>query len=328
MPHAQEMLEIENLTVRLTATEVPLIGPVSMQVRRGEILGIVGESGSGKTTLGLAIAGLLATSLSTEGAIRLEDLDLASLSGRELRKIRGHRVTMIFQDPMNALNPVFTIGQQIEAVLRTHSMAGSSKREVRARAVELLARVGISDTDRRHASYPHELSGGMCQRVGIALALATGADLIVADEPTSALDVTVQAQIVGLLTELVRDSNLTVIFVSHDLGLVSQLCDRVAVFYAGELIEIGSAKTVTMTPLHPYTVRLVAASPHLEEVGTIARGIPGAPPMPGQWSKGCRFQDRCALRTKQCETPQSLRHIASADHAVRCHLADGREALQ
>lgn len=313
------MLTLNELTVRTRSSGATLVGPVTFDVCRGEVLGVVGESGSGKTTIGLAIARLLAPSLGIEGEILFEDKNLAAMAEKQFRTIRGRRIAMIFQDPSSALNPLFTIGQQLEAVLASREGTSASRASLRERSLEILKRVGIPDPDQRSKSYPHELSGGMCQRVVIALALATGADLIIADEATSALDVTIQSQIMDLLAKLVREENLTVVFISHDLGVVSQICDRVAVFYAGQLVELGSVSEITEKPCHPYTTRLVGAVPDLDAIGQIKRGIPGRPPVPGEMSAGCRFRDRCDLASERCLLDQSLRHI-DGGRQVRCHL--------
>ena len=314
------MLRLEGVTISARESRYDLVGPITMSVAKGEIFGVVGESGSGKTLTALSIPRLLPAELKTSGSITLDGNDLLTLSEAQMRSVRGRAVTVIFQEPASALNPVFTVGQQIEAVIRANTRLRGQA--VRKRMLELLARVGIPDPARRSAAYPHQFSGGMCQRVMIAMALASGARLLVADEPTTALDVTVQAQIVDLLMELAREEGLTIIFVSHDLGLVAETCDRIAVFYAGQIVEVGEANDIIHRPRHPYTRALVGATPDMTQVGRLLPGIPGYPPMVGKWPTGCRFRNRCALAREGCELPQELRHLLN-ERRVRCILADG-----
>lgn len=313
------MLRLEGVTISARESRYDLVGPISMSVSKGEIFGVVGESGSGKTLTALSIPRLLPAELKTSGSITLDGSDLLTLSEAQMRNVRGRAVTVIFQEPASALNPVFTVGQQIEAVIRANTVLRG--RAVRERMLELLARVGIPDPARRSAAYPHQFSGGMCQRVMIAMALASGARLLIADEPTTALDVTIQAQIVDLLLGLAREEGLTIIFVSHDLGLIAETCDRIAVFYAGEIVELGQTADIIHKPRHPYTQALVGATPDMNEVGRLLPGIPGHPPVAGRWPDGCRFRNRCALATAACELPQDLRQLPN-DRKVRCVLAD------
>ena len=316
------MLKLEGVSITARESGYDLVGPVSMSVGKGEIFGVVGESGSGKTLTALAIPRLLPRQLSTRGSISLEGRELTSLSDAQMRDVRGRAVTVIFQEPASALNPVFTVGQQIEAVIRANTdLRGAA---VRARMVELLSRVGIPDPAQRSRAYPHQFSGGMCQRVMIAMALASGAQLLIADEPTTALDVTIQAQIVDLLLKLAREEGLTIIFVSHDLGLIAETCDRIAVFYAGEIVEIGEAEDIILRPRHPYTQALVGATPDMAEVGRLLRGIPGYPPVAGKWPTGCRFRPRCEFAREGCEMRQELRDLP-ADRKVRCVLVDAEK---
>lgn len=313
------MLRIDGVTITARGSGYKLVGPVSLSVGQGEIFGIVGESGSGKTLTALSIPRLLPSGLKIDGSITLGGRELLSLSEAEIRSVRGREVSVVFQEPISALNPVFTVGQQIEAVIKANTdLRGNTVRE---RMYELLARVGIPDPVGRSRAYPHQFSGGMCQRVMIAMALASGARLLIADEPTTALDVTIQAQIVDLLLKLAREEGLTVVFVSHDLGLVAETCDRVAVFYAGQVVETGDVADIIHSPKHPYTQALVAATPDMSEVGKVLRGIAGHPPVAGQWPTGCRFRQRCALAETQCEAHQELR-VLTHRREVRCILAD------
>jgi oligopeptide/dipeptide ABC transporter ATP-binding protein len=314
------LLDVTDLTVVFNrrSDSVSLVDRVSFSVGRGEIFGLVGESGSGKSITALATIRLLAEGISAMGRILFEGRDLAVLSEAEMRRVRGGKISMIFQEPSAALNPVFTIGSQIVAAIRAHGSV--SKADAHRRAVELLRKVGIPDPDSRMAFYPHQLSGGMCQRVMIAMALAAGARLVIADEPTTALDVTIQAEIVRLLRQLVDDTGVGLLFISHDLGLVSELCDRVAVVYAGQIVETGRNAALLQRPLHPYMQGLLRCAAHLEDVGHVRGGIPGVPPSPGAWPQGCRFQARCQFATDGCERPQELREV-EAGHLVRCWRA-------
>jgi oligopeptide/dipeptide ABC transporter ATP-binding protein len=319
------MLKLEGVSISTKHANHQLVGPVSFEVRAGEIFGIVGESGSGKTLTGLAIPRLLPRQLAVSGRIALDGQELTQLNEHGMRKIRGRKVAVIFQEPASALNPVFTVGEQIEAVI--HANTALRGEAARQRMHELLSRVGIPDPEQRSRAYPHQFSGGMCQRVMIAMALASGASLLIADEPTTALDVTIQAQIVDLLLKLAAEENLTVIFVSHDLGLIAETCDRIAVFYAGQVVEIGAAEDIIHAPMHPYTSALVGATPDMAEVGKLLQGIPGQPPLAGNWPQGCRFSNRCPHAQAACAQPQELRERENG-RGVRCILADGTGKLQ
>jgi oligopeptide/dipeptide ABC transporter ATP-binding protein len=317
---ADALLDVTDLTVvhRRQSDSVSLVDGVSFSVGRAEIFGLVGESGSGKSITALATIRLLAEGIHAHGRIVFEGRDLATLSESEMRRVRGGQIGMIFQEPTAALNPVFTIGSQIVAAIRAHIRV--SKADAHRRAVELLRKVGIPDPDNRMAFYPHQLSGGMCQRVMIAMALAAGARLVIADEPTTALDVTIQAEIVRLLRQLVDETGVGLLFISHDLGLVAELCDRVAVVYAGQIVETGLNAALLQRPLHPYMQGLLRCAAHLDDVGHVRGGIPGVPPSPGAWPQGCRFQARCQFATAGCERPQDLREVEGG-HLVRCWRA-------
>lgn len=310
-------LAISNLRVTLDrqGQPVPVIDDLSLEIQEGEIVGMVGESGSGKTMTALAVLQLLPRRAHVSGSIRLVGQELLDLSEADMRQVRGARVGMVFQEPVAALNPVFTVGSQLLAAIRAHQ--DLSRSDARARAIELLGNVGLPEPDLRLGQYPHQLSGGMCQRVMIAMALAAGARLLIADEPTTSLDVTIQDEIVRLIRRLAVESRLSVLFISHDLGLVSRLCDRVAVVYAGQVVEAGPTRTLLESPLHPYTKALLRCVPDLHNVGVVHRGIPGTPPLPGSVPAGCRFRPRCEFAMAACEADQPLEPRAS-DHLVRC----------
>ncbi|OJY35750.1 MAG: methionine ABC transporter ATP-binding protein [Rhizobiales bacterium 65-9] len=313
------VLEVDNLSTvfELKAGVARPVNGVNFQLRRGEILGVVGESGSGKSVTGLSILGLIDPPGRIEsGAIRLNGLDLTKIDESEMRRHRGRSVSMIFQDPMTTLNPVLTIGRQFFDVLRAHRNVG--REEAMTIAEGALERVGIPAPRLRLSSYPHELSGGMRQRVCIAIALACGPDVIIADEPTTALDVTIQSQILNLVQTLVRQNDAALVWITHDLSVVAGLCDRVAVMYAGRIVEIGSVKEVLDRPRHPYTIGLINSIPGDAPPGGRLSQIPGGPPSPFRLPPGCAFAPRCAKAATICETnPPSL---GGPEYSVRCHF--------
>jgi oligopeptide/dipeptide ABC transporter ATP-binding protein len=313
-------LALSNLRVLLErhGRPVPVIDDLSLEIDDGEIVGMVGESGSGKTMTALAILQLLPRRARVSGSIRLAGTELLDLTEPEMRQVRGARVGMVFQEPVAALNPVFTVGAQLAAAINAHR--DLSRVESRARAVELLRNVGLPEPELRLRQYPHQLSGGMCQRVMIAMALASGARLLIADEPTTSLDVTIQDEIVRLIQRLAVESRIAVLFISHDLGLVSRLCHRVAVVYAGQVVETGPTRTLLEAPAHPYTKALLRCVPNLHEVGVVRRGIPGTPPLPGSAASGCRFQARCEFAVDGCRAEQRLEAMDDG-HLVRCMRA-------
>jgi oligopeptide/dipeptide ABC transporter ATP-binding protein len=307
-------LAVSGLRVTL-AGGVDVVDDVSLEIGDGEIVGMVGESGSGKTMTALSVLRLLPKRARLQGTIELDGQDLTRMDEAELRSVRGSRIGMVFQEPVAALNPVFTVGAQLGAAIRAHGDPG--RRAARERAVELLAMVGLPEPAARLRQYPHQLSGGMCQRVMIAMALASGARLLIADEPTTSLDVTIQDEIVRLIARLARERGIAVLFISHDLGLVARLCHRVTVMYAGQVVESGPTSVLLASPLHPYTRALLRCVPDLREIGVVRRGIPGSPPRPGAAPEGCRFRDRCELAAEACRQRQRLKPLA-ADHLVRC----------
>jgi peptide/nickel transport system ATP-binding protein len=289
---------------------------IDLEVRRGEALGLVGESGCGKSVTWLAALGLLGSRARIGGEVMLESVDLVGAPVAELERVRGRRIAMIFQDPSSSLNPVHRIGRQLGEALRLHR--GLDGRAAAAEARRLLDRVHIADAERRLGDYPHELSGGMNQRVMIAMALAGQPDLLVADEPTTALDATVQAQILELLGEIRRDSGMALVLISHDLGVVAENTDRVCVMYAGRIVEDAPIDTVFEAPAHPYTKGLLAALPELDGPRRVLTPIAGVVPEPWNLPSGCSFAPRCDRRIGACEAAPPSSTALAADHRVAC----------
>ena len=322
---AVPLLEVEDLEIsfgadRTGAGGTRIVAGVSLTVMRGETVGVVGESGSGKSMTALALLRLLPESgRVTCGRICLEGQDLPALSEREMRSVRGGRIAMIFQDPMTSLNPVFTVGDQIAEAVRLHR--GMGRREAAAEAVEALARVHVHQPDRRARQFPHELSGGMRQRVMIAMALACRPALLLADEPTTALDVTVQAQILALIGEMRQSEGMGVLLITHDLGVVAETCDRVAVMYAGQIMESGGVTEIFSNPAHPYTRGLLDSLPERMPPGArVLPTIPGQPPAGADAVSGCPFRTRCPrVMPGICERPLPTTTLEPG-HVVRCHL--------
>jgi peptide/nickel transport system ATP-binding protein len=320
------ILDVQDLAVtfRSEAGDVAAVRGISYQVRAGEVLGIVGESGSGKSVSSLAVMGLLAGNARVTGSVRFRDQDLIGLSDRELSGIRGRRISMIFQDPLSALTPVYTVGDQIAEAVLAHNDV--TRQAAHARAVELLTSVGIPNADRRATAFPHEFSGGMRQRVMIAMAMANQPDVIIADEPTTALDVTIQAQILDVLKTAKEATGAAVILITHDLGVVAGFADRVAVMYAGRIVEIGDVDDVFYRPRMPYTLGLLGSIPRLD-VGRRQRLTPieGSPPSLLHLPSGCPFWPRCPLRIEKClEVEPALLPIEGHDpsHRAACHRSD------
>ena len=294
------LIDVKNLGVRFQTGDglVYAVNGINFALDRGQTLGIVGESGSGKSQSVLAMMGLLAANGRASGQALYDGQDLLTMPPAALNRIRGNRVAMIFQDPMTSLNPYLTVERQMTEVLQFHK--GQDRRTARARSIELLDAVKIPAAARRISMYPHEFSGGMRQRVMIAMALLCEPEVLIADEPTTALDVTVQAQILGLLRDLQRDFGTAIVLITHDLGVVAGLCDQVMVLYGGRVMEQGSADDIFYHASHPYTVGLLGAVPRLDqEEGTLV-AIPGAPPNMARLPKGCPFSERCALADATC----------------------------
>ena len=310
-------LEVEFLSRR---GRLRAIDDVSFDIAKGEVLGVVGESGAGKSVTGLAVIGLIdPPGRMTGGEIHLAGLRIDNLAPEALRRIRGKRIGMIFQDPLTSLNPLYRVGDQLVETIRTH--LDLSENSARRRAIELLAEVGIPAPEKRIDAYPHEFSSGMRQRVVIALAICAEPELIIADEPTTALDVSVQAQIIALIKRLGRDHGTAVMLVTHDMGVIAETCDRVAVMYAGRIAEIGPVQAVVRNPLHPYARGLMGAIPTLASDAARLVQIPGAMPRLSAIPQGCSFNPRCASAFERCriDRPEPLRHGAQA---VACHLYD------
>ncbi len=292
---------------------------VSFDVHAGETLGIVGESGCGKTVTSLSILRLLPeppARISDDSSVLFEGEELTTASERRMRAVRGNEISMIFQEPMSSLNPVYSVGNQITEVLRLHR--GLRRAEARAEAVRLLTEVGIPGPEQRVDEYPHQLSGGMRQRVMIAMALSCQPKLLIADEPTTALDVTIQAQILELLADLRERHAMAVLLITHDLGVIAEVCDRVVVMYAGQVVETGTVYEIFADPKHPYTRGLLDSLPSIESPGQRLNSIPGTVPSPTEWPSGCRFLERCGLAGEGCDAPQPLLRLEGEGRSARC----------
>tara|TARA_R110002074_G_scaffold22945_3_gene69699 strand:- start:4812 stop:5807 length:996 start_codon:yes stop_codon:yes gene_type:complete len=327
---ATPVLDVRNLkTVFSTRSgEVHAVNSVSFHLKPGELLGVVGESGSGKSVTMMSLLGLLPSPPAEvrEGTVMLGDKDLLKIDAETMRKVRGGDVGFVFQDPMTSLNPVFTVGFQIMEPLREHM--GMSKAQARDRAVELLEIVGIPDARRRLKDFPHQFSGGMRQRVMIAIALACNPKLLIADEPTTALDVTIQAQILELVKDLRQKLGMAIIWITHDLGVIAGIADRVMVMYGGQVVEQGPVRDLFADPAHPYTRALLKTMPKLH--GTRdekLRVIEGQPPMLGRQPTSCPFRDRCAHAFDRCAQENPQRRPIGEGHDVACHW-DHREATR
>jgi len=316
----ETLLRIEDLHVnyKTRAGWVSAIEGVSMEIRKGEVLGLVGESGCGKSTLGKALLRILPASTRMTGKLWFQGQDLMTLSEREMRQVRGDKISMIFQDPMTSLNPIQKVVDHITETIQTH-YPKTSEEDARARAAELVDRLGISTN--RLDDYPHQLSGGMRQRVMIGIALALNANLIIADEATTSLDVIVEAQFIELLKELRDEFNLTILLITHNIGLVAELADRVAVMYAGQMAELGDAHEIFKESLHPYTDGLLKAVPNiqLDDTEELYK-MEGSPPDLITPPKGCRFHPRCPQAMEVCSQVRPTFQEAKPDHWVHCWL--------
>lgn len=319
------VLEIRDLHViyETDQSTVYAVNGVNLTVTKGKTLGLVGETGAGKTTTALSIMRLLPKRIGIirQGSITLDGHNVMELTEGDMRLIRGDTVSMIFQDPMTSLNPVLTVGEQIAEVIRLHDKC--SKDEAAKRAGDMLELVGIPAE--RSGEYPHQFSGGMKQRVVIAIALACSPELLIADEPTTALDVTIQAQVLELMRKLKAELNTSTILITHDLGVVAEMCDKVAIMYCGMVMEYGTLRDVYKNPAHPYTQGLFDSLPDLDTEVPRLKPIPGMVPDPTELPAGCPFENRCARATERCKTECPKLRTLSGTHTVRCHNVEGGE---
>jgi oligopeptide/dipeptide ABC transporter ATP-binding protein len=322
------LLEVEGVTTRfpIGGRDVPIVDHVDLQVHRGEVLALVGESGCGKSMAALSIMRLVPKpGRIAEGSVRLDGRELLPLSVDEMRRVRGGGIAMIFQEPMTSLNPVLRVGDQVVEAIRLHEPV--SRREALDRCRELFAKVGIPDPADRVYAYPHQLSGGLKQRVMIAMALSTRPKLLIADEPTTALDVTIQAQIVRLLRDLQSTLSMSILLITHDLGIVNELADRVAVMYAGRIVETAPRKTLLAHARHPYTQGLLRSMPAVAPRGQRLPEIAGVVPSPLEWPPGCRFSTRCPEVFDRCRREVPEPTVLDAAHFACCHaVARAEEA--
>ncbi len=324
---SEKILEVKNLMVQFNTDNGPVtaVNDVSFDVYKGRTLGIVGESGSGKSVSSLAIMGLIPSPPGkiVAGSITYRGENLMKVNDARYREIRGNKIAMIFQEPMTSLNPVFTVGNQIEEVFQVHQ-SELTRKERKNEAIELLRLVGIPEPEKRVKEYPHQLSGGMRQRVMIAIALACKPDILIADEPTTALDVTIQAQILELMNKLQEELGMGIIFITHDLGVVAEMCHDVAVMYCGRIIERADVNTIFKNPAHPYTKGLLESIPSFDSTGNKEKGrlptIEGMVPPLSMLPKGCSFQDRCKYVVDHCRGPKGIPHLEDykKNHQVGC----------
>ena len=314
------VLSVKDLVIRIAGVNV--VDGVSLAAAEGSILAIVGESGCGKSLTALSILQLLPGAAQIAGGkIHLEGAELTAMDEAELRQVRGNRASIIFQEPVASLNPLMRVGAQVEEALRIHR--GLSDDQARQQAIAMLAMVGIPDPALRAAQFPFELSGGMCQRIMIAAALVCRPRLLIADEPTTALDVTIQAQILDLMKRLRDEVGTTIVLITHDMGVVADMADDVAVMYGGRVVESGPVEQIFATPAHPYTRLLLATVPRLDgQRKTVLRTIEGQVPSADTWPQGCRFRDRCPLASAACSERPVLTPLAQADHQVACWHTD------
>lgn len=326
---ARKVLEVRGLStsIKKNHDEIHIVDGLSFDIYEKESLGIVGESGCGKSLTALSIMGLIKSPLSIQADKLLfdETYELNKLTKKEYKAIRAIEISMIFQEPMTALNPVMKIGQQIDEVLKIHTKF--NKKERLEEIKRLIREVGISRADEIVKNYPHQLSGGMRQRIMIAIAIICEPKLLIADEPTTALDVTIQAQIIDLMKEIQHKKNMSLMLITHDLGVVNEFCDRVAVMYAGKIVEIGSVKNVLHHPNHPYTKGLLASLPSTVDEESRLSYIKGNVPSPGNWSKGCRFADRCPNAMEVCHRLEPKLEPCQEDVEVACWLYDEKEEI-
>jgi peptide/nickel transport system ATP-binding protein len=313
------ILEVQGLKTSFKTDSgiISVVDGVDFSIQGGETLGVVGESGCGKSVTSLSIMRLLGPNGSSEGKIRFQEHDILSITEKQMERLRGNDIAMIFQEPMTSLNPLHTVGRQIGESLRLHLKL--SRKEVKDRTIEMLNAVGMPRAEEIYSNYPHELSGGMRQRIMIAMAMACNPKLIIADEPTTALDVTIQAQILDLMRDVKEKTETSIMLITHDLGVVAEMCDRVVVMYAGKVVEETDVKSLFKNPKHPYTIGLMKSTPDVEKEQDMLDTIPGAVPMPHEMPKGCRFAPRCEQAMDIClEKAPELLDLNG--HKCRCWL--------
>ena len=320
---SENLLEVKNLHIHYSTEDglVKALNGASIEVKEGKTLGLVGETGAGKTTMARGIMRLIPNPPGKiiDGEVLFDGKDLLKISEEEMRTVRGRDISMIFQDPMTSLNPVLTVGEQILEVIETHHQ-DMNKEEAKKKAEEMLEMVGIVKT--RYSDYPHQFSGGMKQRVVIAIALACNPRLLIADEPTTALDVTIQAQVLEMINQLKKKYNTSMLLITHDLGVVAQNCDDVAIVYAGEIVEVGSIHDVYKDTMHPYTEGLFGSVPSLSSTEKRLHAIDGMMPDPTKLPDGCKFYERCPYATEKCEHNLPELREVKPGHKVRCHKYD------
>ncbi|NMB00038.1 MAG: ABC transporter ATP-binding protein [Firmicutes bacterium] len=317
---AEKLLSVRNLKTYFYTDDgvIPAVDGISFDLDKGGTLGIVGESGCGKSVTSLSIMGLVPQPPGKieDGVIEFEGKNLLELSEAEMRGIRGNEISMIFQEPMTSLNPVFTVGNQIAEAITLHQRLDKST--ARERAIEMLRLVGIPSPEQRVDDYPHQMSGGMRQRVMIAMALSCNPKLLIADEPTTALDVTIQAQILDLMRELRENLGTAIMMITHDLGVIAELVEKVAVMYTGKIVEAATTNAIFKNPRHPYTIGLLASIPRLDGDGSRLQAIPGSVPIPGEFPKACGFHPRCPFAEILCTEIRPPSFIVDQDHSVAC----------
>lgn len=320
------LIEINNLKTHFFTDNgvIPAVNGVSFSAKKGEVVAIVGESGCGKSVTSLSILQLInKPGKVVNGEVLFNGTDLTKLSEKQIRKVRGNKISMIFQEPLTSLNPVFTVGNQISETIRLHQRL--NKKQAKQKTIEILKKVGIPNPDKQYTSFPHQLSGGMRQRVMIAMALSCNPELLIADEPTTALDVTIQAQILNLMKNLREELQTTIILITHDLGVVAEMADKVVVMYGGEIVEQNTVHELFDNPRHPYTKGLLHSTPKIQELDYKLESIEGNVPTPDQLPKGCKFNDRCPFAMDKCkEDDPSLLKMDDAS-MVRCWLHENRE---
>lgn len=321
----EDLLIVKDLTIRFQTEKgtITAVDDVTFSIGSGEILGLVGESGCGKSVTALSVMRLVPTppGIMDGGEVIFEGRDLVKLTDAEMRQVRGKDIAMVFQEPMTSLNPVFTVGEQIMESMMHHQ--GLSRQKAQERAVEMLQKVGIPSPEERVKDYPHEMSGGMRQRVMIAMALTCNPKLLIADEPTTALDVTIQAQILEIIRQLRNAYHTATLLITHDFGVIAEMADRVAVMYAGQIVESASVVSIFENPMHPYTVGLLESIPRLSSVERRLNVIDGVVPSPQDMPPGCRFGPRCALATEECFTHAPALLEVAPGHQLRCNVELG-----